>query len=54
MRDYGQAQNWASVVLDGQEIIPAGHAARLEFIWLSGQQEQQRRVSRWIRSQGRR
>jgi hypothetical protein len=49
IRDYGRAQEWAALVIDGEEIIPAGRAHWLDFVWLSHQQEQQRRVYEWIR-----
>jgi hypothetical protein len=48
IRDYGRAHDWASIVIDGTEIIPAGRAAWLEFVWLSSDKEQQRRVYEWI------
>jgi hypothetical protein len=40
IRDYGQAHTWTRLVIDGQEIIPTGRAAWLEFIWLSSDKEQ--------------
>ncbi len=35
MRDYGRAQEWAALIIDGEEIIPAGRADWLDFVWLS-------------------
>ncbi len=49
MRDYGRAQEWAALVIDGEEIIPAGRADWLDFVWLSHQNEQQRRVFEYIK-----
>jgi hypothetical protein len=49
MRDYGRAQEWAALVIDGEEIIAAGRAHWLAFVWLSQQNEQQRRVYEYIR-----
>ena len=51
IRDYGRAHDWASLVLDGEEIIPAGRAAWLNFVWLSPQKDQQRRVYEALRHQ---
>jgi hypothetical protein len=39
MRDYRRGQEWAARVIDGEEIIPAGRAAWLDFVWLSHQPE---------------
>ncbi len=49
MRDYGRAQEWAALVIDGEEIIPAGRAHWLDFVWLSQQKQQQRRVFEFIK-----
>ena len=47
--DYSQAHAWAALVIDAEEIIPAGRCNWLHFVWLSQQQDQQRRVSEFIR-----
>ncbi len=49
IRDYGRAYQWAALVIDGEEIIPAGRADWLDFVWLSHQKEQQRRVYEYIK-----
>ena len=49
IRDYGRAQEWAALVIGGEEIIPAGRAAWLDFVWLSHKKDQQRRVFEFIR-----
>jgi transcription initiation factor TFIIIB Brf1 subunit/transcription initiation factor TFIIB len=49
MRDYGRAQEWAALVIDGEEIIPPGRAAWLAFVWLSHKKDQQRCVYEYIR-----
>jgi hypothetical protein len=51
IRDYGRVYEWPALVLDGEEIIPAGRADWLDFVWLSHKQEQQRRVYDVIRGQ---
>ncbi len=53
IKDYGQACAWAALVIDGEEIISAGRSNWLHFVWLSQQQDQQRRVYEyiWDRSQ---
>ena len=35
IRDYGRVDEWPALVLDGEEIIPAGRADWLDFVWLS-------------------
>ena len=49
IKDYGQAHAWAALVIDGEEIISAGRSNWLHFVWLSQQQDQQRRVYEYIR-----
>ncbi|HEX6554684.1 MAG TPA: hypothetical protein VF026_18095 [Ktedonobacteraceae bacterium] len=49
IRDYGRAQEWAALVIDGEEIIPAGRAHWLDFVWLSHHNEQQRHVFEFIK-----
>jgi hypothetical protein len=49
IKDYGQADAWAALVIDGEEIIPAGRVNWLHFVWLSQQQDQQRRVYEYMR-----
>ena len=49
IRDYGRAHQWVALVIDGEEIIPAGRADWLDFVWLSHQKEQQRRVFEYIK-----
>lgn len=51
IRDYGRAHEWPALVLDGEEIIPAGWADWLEFVWHSHQKVKQRHVYEFIRSQ---
>jgi hypothetical protein len=51
IRDYGLAHDWAALVIEGKEIIPAGRAAWLNFVWLSHDKEQHGWVYLWIRSQ---
>ena len=46
---YGQAAAWAALVMDGEEIIPAGRSNWLQFVWLSHNKEQQRRVYEFIK-----
>lgn len=48
IKDYGQAAAWAALLIDGEEIIPAGRSSWLQFVWLSHKQEQQRRVYEFI------
>ncbi len=50
IRDYGRAREWAALVIDGEEIIPAGKQEWLYFVWLSQQKDQQRRVYGYIKS----
>jgi transcription initiation factor TFIIIB Brf1 subunit/transcription initiation factor TFIIB len=49
IRDYGRAQEWAALVIDCEEIIPAGRAHWLDFVWLSHKKDQQHRVYECIR-----
>ncbi len=49
IKDYGQAHEWLALVIDGEEIIPAGRSNWLHFVWLSQQKDQQRRVYEYIR-----
>jgi len=49
IKDYGQASAWAALVIDGEEIISAGRSNWLQFVWLSQQHDQQRRVYEYIR-----
>ncbi len=44
IKDYGHTHAWAALVIDGEEIIPAG----LDFVWLSHKKEQQHRVYEFI------
>ena len=55
IRDYGRAHEWAALVIGREEIIPAGRADWLDFVWLSHKKDQQRRVFEYIkgRSQSR-
>ena len=48
IKDYGQATAWAALVIEGEEIIPAGRSSWLQFVWLSHNKEQQRRVYAFI------
>ena len=48
IKDYGQAAAWAALVMDGEEIIPAGRSNWLQFVWLSHKKEQQRQVYEFI------
>jgi len=49
IRDYERAQEWAALVIGREEIVPAGRAHWLDFVWLSHKLEQQRHVYEWIR-----
>ena len=49
IKDYGQAAAWAALVMDGEEIIPAGRSNWLQFVWLSHNKEQQRHVYAYLR-----
>ena len=51
IRDYGRAHGWPAIVIKGEEIIPAGRADWLEFVWLSHKKDQQRRVYEFIGGQ---
>ena len=50
IKNSGQVYAWAALVIDGEEIIPAGRSNWLYFVWLSHKKEQQRRVFEYIRS----
>jgi hypothetical protein len=39
IRDYDRAHEWPAMVIDGEEIIPAGRADWLEFVWLSQEKQ---------------
>jgi hypothetical protein len=45
----GQTSAWAALVMDGEEVIPAGRSNWLQFVWLSHNKEQQRRVYEFIK-----
>jgi hypothetical protein len=49
IRDYGQAHEWAALVINGEEMIPAGRSNWLDFVWLSQKKDQQRQVYECIR-----
>jgi len=49
IKEYGQAAAWAALRIDGEEIIPAGRSNWLQFVWLSHNKEQQRRVYEFIK-----
>ena len=49
IRDYGRAQDWPALLLDREELIPAGRSNWLQFVWLSQQHDQQRRVYAYLR-----
>ena len=34
IKDYGQADEWAALVIDGEEIIPVERSNWLHFVWL--------------------
>ncbi len=48
IKEYGQTSAWAALVMDGEEVIPAGRSNWLQFVWLSHNKEQQRRVYAFI------
>ena len=48
IEDYGQAAAWTALLIDGEEIIPAGRSSWLQFVWLSQQHDQQRHVYEYI------
>jgi len=52
IKDYGQASAWAALLIDGEEIIAAGRSNWLQFVWLSHNKEQQRRVYAFIEADG--
>jgi hypothetical protein len=39
IKDYGQADAWAALVIGGEEIISVGRCNWLYFVWLSQQQD---------------
>jgi len=49
IKDYGQASAWATLLIDGEEIIPAGRSNWLHFVWLSQRHDRQRHVYAYIR-----
>ena len=49
IKDYGQASACAALLIDGEEIIPAGRSNWLHFVWLSQQQDRQRHVYEYLR-----
>jgi uncharacterized Zn finger protein (UPF0148 family) len=44
IKQYGERREWAALLIDEVEVIPAGRAAWLRFIWLSGAKERQQWV----------
>jgi hypothetical protein len=48
IKQYGERREWAALLIDGVEVIPAGRSAWLRFLWLSGEKEKQRRVYEYI------
>jgi hypothetical protein len=48
IKQYGERQGWTALLIDGVEAIPAGRAAWLRFIWLSGEREKQRQVYGYV------
>ena len=51
IRDYGRAHEWPALVIDAEEIIPAGRADWLDFVWLSHNKNLQRRVYEYVTAQ---
>lgn len=51
IKAYGQAHDWPAFEVDGKEVIPAGRSNWLQFVWLKGQKELQRRVYAAIRQE---
>src|SRR5437588_11915807 len=49
IRNDGQAHEWAALVIDGEEIGPAGRPNWLGFVWFSQWSDQQHRVYEWTR-----
>jgi DNA-binding transcriptional ArsR family regulator len=49
IKQYGERREWAALLIDGVEIIPAGRPSWLRFLWLSGEKEKQHRVYEYIR-----
>ncbi len=49
IRNYGQTKEWAALVIDGEEIVPAGRPNWLRFVWLSQKRGQQRRADEYIK-----
>ncbi len=50
IKAYGQAENWPRLEIEGVEVISAGRAAWLRFVWVSRKRDVQRRVYEYIRS----
>ena len=48
IKDYGQTHEWVALVIDGEEIVPAGRFEWLDFVWLSQKKDQQRRAYDYI------
>jgi hypothetical protein len=49
IRDEGQANEWAALLINSEEIVLAGRPNWLRFAWLSQQRDQQRHVYECIR-----
>ena len=50
IKAYVQDQQWPMLSIDGQEVVPAGRAGWLRFLWLEGKKDQHYRVYRYIRT----
>jgi hypothetical protein len=48
IKQYGERQGWAALLIDGVEVIPAGRPAWLRFLWLSGAKDKHRQVYEYI------
>jgi hypothetical protein len=48
LSSHYRAHAWAALVMGGEEIIPAGRSNWLQFVWLSLNKEQQRRIYEFI------
>ena len=48
IKAYVQKQQWPRLSIDGQEVVPAGRAEWLRFLWLEGKKDQHLRVYRHI------
>jgi hypothetical protein len=48
IKQYGERRGWAALVIDGVEVIPAGRAAWLRFIWLSSDKQRQQQVYQYV------